>query len=66
LSIGSVGGFGCVFSVLSAFSDRSILSALSRGSILGWRSTGPSSTPDPADGEGQHRGSRDWLPFGVP
>jgi hypothetical protein len=55
-----------VFSVLSALSDRSVLSALSRGSIAGWRSTGPSPADDRSDGSHQQRTPRDWLPFGVP
>jgi hypothetical protein len=61
-----------VFSVMSALSANSILSALSRGSIRGWRSAGTASAVgeqrshqhgNHRPGNHQHRGSSDWLPF---
>jgi hypothetical protein len=50
---------------LSALSANSILSAVSRGSIRGWRSAGTRPADHGSNGHRQQRGSRDWLPFSV-
>jgi hypothetical protein len=41
LSIGSVGSIACLLSAGSALSVGSVLSGLSRWSVLAWKSAGP-------------------------